>query len=199
MTQPAPPGPSEARRRVRLTALGGLVLLVISWRWGHAEMTRWSFLPGAVLTSGGLLLRLWAEGWLIKNQVLSTRGPYSFTRNPLYLGTGLIILGQSLMSGVPWAPVVFPALWLALYWPTMRQEEAHLAARYGVEHAAYRKRVPLLLPRLRPMRDEAVPVANDEERMEEQKFSWSRVFRYRWVVLSNVLLMIVYGVLHATR
>ncbi|HYE75232.1 MAG TPA: isoprenylcysteine carboxylmethyltransferase family protein, partial [Blastocatellia bacterium] len=143
-------------------------------------MTRWSLLPGVIITSAGLWLRLWAEGWLVKNDVLSTRGPYLYTRNPLYLGTGLMILGQSLMSGVPWALLVFPVLWMILYWPTMQQEEAHLSACHGAEYAAYREHVPRLLPRLWPVRDQAAQLSAGTNHSGEAKFSWPRVFRYRW-------------------
>src|ERR1022692_3681145 len=41
----------------------------------------------------GLLIRLWSNGYAIKNDKLTTSGPYAFVRNPLYLGTFLIAIG----------------------------------------------------------------------------------------------------------
>lgn len=188
------------RWRLRLTGLGGLLLLGASWRWGQAEMAQWSFPLGAVITSGGLLLRMWASGWLFKNKVLTTTGPYALTRNPLYLGTGLITLGQSFMSAVLPAPILFPALWLALYWPTMREEENYLAGRHGAAYEDYRRRVPLLLPRLWPRHDETeVPASNDVADGEGQRFSWRRMLHYHKGFIANALMIVVYGVLHATR
>ena len=41
----------------------------------------------------GCLIRLWSNGYAIKNDKLTTSGPYAFVRNPLYLGTFLIAIG----------------------------------------------------------------------------------------------------------
>src|SRR5476651_2539578 len=57
------------------------------------------FLNEASLRAGigyiiaGVLLRLWSNGYAIKNDKLTTSGPYAFVRNPLYLGTFLIAIG----------------------------------------------------------------------------------------------------------
>jgi protein-S-isoprenylcysteine O-methyltransferase Ste14 len=135
------------RNRVRLTGIGGLALFWISWRWGQPGMLHWSLPLGAVVSVLGLCLRIWATGWLRKDEVITTQGPYALTRNPLYLGTLLLALGHSLMSGVPLAPVLFPVLCFLLYLPTMREEEEFLSMAHGAAYDEYRARVPLLLPR----------------------------------------------------
>jgi protein-S-isoprenylcysteine O-methyltransferase Ste14 len=189
--------------RLRLTGLGGLALFISSWLWGRAEMTAWSFLPGAVITGCGLLLRMWASGWLCKRKRLTTAGPYALTRNPLYLGSGLIAVGHSFMSGVPLAPVLFPLLWIVLYWPTMCEEADYLAARYGAEYEAYRGRVPMLVPRLWPGRPEkpSLPVLDGDTQAEDsvQKFSWPRMLHYYKGFIANVLMIVIYGLLNAAR
>jgi len=45
----------------------------------------------------GLLLRLWANGYAIKMDKLTTSGPYSFIRHPLYLGTMFLAIGFVIM------------------------------------------------------------------------------------------------------
>lgn len=50
-------------------------------------------LSGAAIMLAGLLLRAWSAGYLAKNQRLATGGPYSYTRNPLYLGSAVMGLG----------------------------------------------------------------------------------------------------------
>ena len=84
--------------RLRLTGVGGVALLLISWQWGRADWLPWVFPLGLSIAVIGLLLRVWATGWLQKNEVLITGGPYRLTRNTLYLGTLLITTGQSLSS-----------------------------------------------------------------------------------------------------
>jgi len=54
---------------------------------------------GGVIGLAGLLLRMWASGYLRKNDQLATAGPYAHTRNPLYLGSFLIGLGFTVAAG----------------------------------------------------------------------------------------------------
>jgi len=173
-----------SRWRVYLTGLGGVLIFYCGWHWGHPGMLRWSLPLGMGVAVAGLLIRIWATGWLCKNAELATRGPYAFTRNPLYLGTCLIALGQSLMTGLPLAPLLFPALCVLLYWPTMREEQEYLLARYGGEYAAYQARVPLLFPRLWPARG---ATAN-----ADATFSWPRVTRCYKGFIANALVILIY-------
>ncbi|MDZ7630439.1 MAG: methyltransferase [Gemmatimonadaceae bacterium] len=43
-------------------------------------------------------MRAWSTGHIVKNQVLTTTGPYAHTRNPLYLGSFLMALGFALAA-----------------------------------------------------------------------------------------------------
>jgi protein-S-isoprenylcysteine O-methyltransferase Ste14 len=185
--------------RIRLTGLAGLVLFWVSWRWGSAEMARWSLIPGIIISSAGLLIRIWATGWLCKNDVLVQSGPYAFTRNPLYLGTLLIILGHSLMSAVPLAPILFPTLCCIFYLQTMREEQEYLSARYGAEYAAFSERVPLLIPRL-PLRGRGSFSATTPDAAPlTQQFNWARVQRCWKGFLGNSLVIFIYVMLQAYR
>jgi protein-S-isoprenylcysteine O-methyltransferase Ste14 len=179
----------KSRWRLMGTGLGGLALFWASWAWGSAEMTRWSLLPGFVIAVVGLLCRIWATGWLCKNDILATQGPYAYTRNPLYLGTFLLSLGQSLMSGLFFAPILFPALLLLFYIPTMRHEEEYLAGRYGIVYEEYRKRVPLLFPRLWPA---------SKNPSSPSSFDWSRVRRCYKGFLGNAFVIGLYAWLALT-
>jgi len=107
------------------------------------------FLAGGIVALMGIAVRAYSAGYLIKNQVLATEGPYACTRNPLYfgsalLGTGFALAGGSWLLGVAWA--IFFA---TIYWPVIRREEAFLSQEFGEAYAQYARRVPLFLPRWR--------------------------------------------------
>ena len=178
------------RWRLRLTILGLFVLLFLSWHWGSSTMAQWSYPAGALVTATGVLLRVWAAGWLHKSQVLTTGGPYAHTRNPLYLGTAVLALGHGLMSAVGLASLVVPVLCLIIYRTAMRDEEAYLAHRYGDSFEKYRAQVPLWMPRTRPYLATATG-----------RFSWQQVKRNREyeAAVVNALMIAVYGWLHQAR
>lgn len=76
-----------------------------------------------------------------RSAALVTTGVYRFTRNPMYLGLALVLLGLAVYLGSPWAlagPLVFAA-YLTRF--QIVPEERALAARFGTAHAAYCARV----------------------------------------------------------
>ncbi|MCR6629524.1 MAG: isoprenylcysteine carboxylmethyltransferase family protein [Magnetospirillum sp.] len=104
-------------------------------------------MPAAV----GVALILWAAA-LMRRQgttlhphgqatVLVTSGPFAFSRNPIYLGFALVLLGLAagLGSSAPWA--VLTAWVFAMERLFIRREEEALAARFGPAFAAYAERV----------------------------------------------------------
>ena len=105
-------------------------------------------LTGLIFALAGGLVRAWAAGAIRKNRVLTTHGPYAFTRNPLYFGTFLIGLGFAIASGVIWFLAAFLVFFAVIYGKTMRREERRLAELFGAEFDRYATAVPRFLPRL---------------------------------------------------
>jgi len=105
------------------------------------------YLGGLALLFLGEALRFWAAGTIHKTQVLTTGGPYSLVRHPLYIGSFLQALGYCFMSG-QWLsfPIGLP-FFLLLYLVAARTEERMLTKLYGAEYAEYSRRVPRYLPR----------------------------------------------------
>ncbi|MEM9175104.1 MAG: methyltransferase [Myxococcota bacterium] len=105
----------------------------------------------------GTVLRGWGAGHLVKNDALTTTGPYAHLRHPLYLGTLLIGTGFAIAVGGRLSVVVLALLWpwFALhYFPRKEAAESdRLLARHGERFARYRDAVPALLPSLRPWHD----------------------------------------------
>lgn len=122
---------------------------------------------GGAVALVGLLIRAWASGHIRKNQNLAVSGPYSYTRNPLYLGSFILGVGFTIASGVWWLGLIFVVLFLGIYLPVMRVEAQDLTTIFGAEYEKYARQVPLFFPR---------PTAY---RAKEPAFDWSLYLRYR--------------------
>jgi protein-S-isoprenylcysteine O-methyltransferase Ste14 len=105
-------------------------------------------LSGGAIALAGLLLRAWSAGYLAKNQRLAMGGPYSHTRNPLYLGSGLMGLGCAI-AGRSWIMgVSFAAFFVLVYGPVMKREAQFLRREFPEAFEPYAKQVPLFIPKL---------------------------------------------------
>jgi len=72
---------------------------------------------------------------------LVTTGPYSLTRNPIYLANTLLVVGIGLISGIAWfLPLAFFAAFLTQKL-AIEPEERHLAQRFGKRYHDYSRRV----------------------------------------------------------
>jgi len=131
------------RWRVPLGFAAAVALVVFAhpdWR---------SLAIGLPVGLAGLALRASASGHIRKNDALATTGPYSHTRNPLYLGSALLALGLLIAANQVWLGVAAMACLLAVYLPVIMAEERFLAERFGEAFTEYAARVPRLVPRLR--------------------------------------------------
>jgi protein-S-isoprenylcysteine O-methyltransferase Ste14 len=136
-------------RRIRVPT-GFLFAAFYLWRARpSATSLAWSLL----LVVPGLLLRAYASGYVKKNAELTVTGPYAYTRNPLYLGSGLLAFGFAAASRSLWITVLLALLFTIIYVPTIYAEEQFLRSAFPA-FESYAKRVPRLLPRLTPARME---------------------------------------------
>ena len=102
---------------------------------------------GLLLLLAGLLVRSWAAGMLRKDKRLVTSGLYGLVRNPLYVGSFLMMAGFCTLIG-HWPTGVLVAGSMAfLYWLAVRDEEQIMARFFPDEWPAYADRVPRFLPR----------------------------------------------------
>ena len=124
------------------------------WHVGYAGA--WTL---ALLTLVGLLFTWWARihlGRLWSGSITRKEGhrvidsgPYALVRHPIY--TGMIFalfataIEEATISGLAGAALIAFGLWLKA-----RIEERFLTAELGAEaYNAYRRRVPMLIPRIR--------------------------------------------------
>ncbi len=72
---------------------------------------------------------------------LVEKGPYRFTRNPMYTGMTVAYLGGVLILNSFWALVLLPAVLALLYVFVVKCEERYLVEEFGDDYEAYRRRV----------------------------------------------------------
>lgn len=106
----------------------------------------WIIPAGLLFFLSGLAGRAWSSGFLVKNDLLTTTGPYGRVRNPIYVANLLLGAGLVLLSGHYWAAVLLGLLYAVCYVPGMRVEEENLRRRYGAAFDQYARSVPLIVP-----------------------------------------------------
>ena len=153
---------SHFARRARVP-LGFVFAALYLWL---ARPSGKSMLLGLVLIIPGLLIRASASGHVQKNEQLTTAGPYAYTRNPLYLGSLVLALGFAVAARSWWITSGLVVMFLAIYLPVIRAEQAFLSSRFR-EFDEYARQVPLFLPRLTPFRHHS------------QSFSWRLYGKHR--------------------
>ena len=156
-----------------------------------AQPTPGRLLWGAAVALAGVLLRAWSAGHLEKNRQLATGGPYAYTRNPLYVGSALAGMGFCIAGGRWWFFVLLGVFLAAVYWPVIRNEEAHLRQLFRTEFATYAQSVPAIVPRLIPWR---------ELRPVQARFDWKRYWKnreYQALFAYVVILLFLFGKIFA--
>lgn len=92
---------------------------------------------------------------------LVTSGPYRFCRNPMVLGAFLFYLSFCIYFNSLIGIVVLFLFFLAMRQYLKRSEEKRLTRDFGQEYLEYKKRVPMIFPRIFLLRTEkSVPVNN---------------------------------------
>jgi protein-S-isoprenylcysteine O-methyltransferase Ste14 len=96
------------------------------------------------------------EGWTISGKRLGnapdyllTRGPYAWTRNPIHLAGGAMLLGWSVFFGSRRVARSFAAFAAGVAVLVPLWEERELEARFGEEYRQWAADVPRWLPRRR--------------------------------------------------
>jgi protein-S-isoprenylcysteine O-methyltransferase Ste14 len=104
-----------------------------------------------LLLAIGFLIRVWATAYFYAHQMrvislepqktLITSGPYSFSRNPLYLGGNVFIFfGAAFLFGSPTA-LLLTAIHIPLMDLFIRREEEQLERKFSEEWRTYKRRV----------------------------------------------------------
>ena len=123
-----------------------LILLLI-----FARPTLGWLLSGLIFVLIGEALRIWAAGHLKKTKEVTATGPYAHVKNPLYLGTLLILIGFCLMAQNLYLLLIGLTVFFVYYAPFKKKREGQrLYEHFGQAWVDYDRAVPDYLPNLRP-------------------------------------------------
>ena len=151
------------------TRYGAVAPDTTAWLALPTTLARWHWLPigqatilvtvlAILFACAGAALRLWGTSYLGSSIVhagamqaggVMVGGPYRFVRNPLYLGTWMFALGVSILMP-PTGAIFFLVAMAVFYLRLILGEEDYLARQIGEPYREYCRRVPRLVPSLRP-------------------------------------------------
>lgn len=165
----------EAAERSTYVLMSSLLLLLMFWQWRPMGGVVWDVQnPNGRLILTGMFLFGWlvvlASTFIINhfdlfglrqifyhmtgkqytNIPFRTPGPYQFVRHPLYIGWLFAFWSTPRMTA---AHLVFAIATTAYILVAIQFEEHDLITFYGDAYRNYKKKVPMIIPRLTPAKD----------------------------------------------
>ena len=136
------------KKRVFLGFVFGILFILFS-----RPSSIFALILGFLIAIVGESLRLVASGYIIKTDELSTEGPYSLVRHPLYFGSFVMGLGLCLsifsvhhIVSAIFFLIAYLVLFFGVYIPVLKKEEQVLTEKYGQKYLDYMAKVPMLFP-----------------------------------------------------
>ncbi len=147
-------GTYQSLRRLVLAIL--IVAMFAALLFGEAIYPPESFIHETVEMVGVLMIflgivgRLWSTLYIggRKSHEVVTGGPYSITRNPLYVFSTLAAAGVGAQMGSIVATIGFGLVCAIAFHIVILREERFLSAELGAPYKAYLARVPRFIPKL---------------------------------------------------
>jgi len=118
----------------------------------------WNFLNGGLqhlygwpLLITGLLIGVWSKKTMEQagthvnpyypTKSIVTKGPFRFTRNPLYIALTVIYVAISILFNAMWPMVMLPFILTVIHHGVIKQEEAYLERKFGADYVEYKSKV----------------------------------------------------------
>ena len=129
-----------------LESLAGIAAAALAQHARPLRLPAWTRPTGRAVVCCGLTLIIAAvrergPGPLQEPGTLATRGLHGHSRNPMYLGFGMVQVGLAGATRNAWMLASSPVS-AALLHQSILREERWLRERFGNEYDAYRARVP---------------------------------------------------------
>jgi protein-S-isoprenylcysteine O-methyltransferase Ste14 len=106
---------------------------------------------GTGLVAGGIAFAGWARILFLRRgttvlpfkpaSALVEEGPFSVSRNPIYVGFLAIYVGSCLLRRSAWPFLLLPGVVVVMQKAVIDREEAYLERRFGEDYLSYKDRV----------------------------------------------------------
>ncbi len=119
-----------------------------NWELQNDTVATFLYALGLALVAVASSGRIWCSFYLSgrKDAVLTTDGPYSLCRNPLYFCSALGAIGIGLCTETIFYPLLF-SLIFAFYYPgIISREESRLGQLFGEAYEHYMRTTPRFFP-----------------------------------------------------
>ncbi|QQE09928.1 isoprenylcysteine carboxylmethyltransferase family protein [Planctomycetota bacterium] len=133
-------------------AISIIVMICLHFIWPEKQLIHWPWRAiGIVLIVLGFALPVWANllfkqaGTTVKpfqqSSVIVTTGPYRFTRNPIYLGLTIMLIGIAIILGSLLPFFMIPIFVILIRVRVIPIEEKMLRDTFGNSYEEYCKKV----------------------------------------------------------
>jgi protein-S-isoprenylcysteine O-methyltransferase Ste14 len=106
---------------------------------------------GVILIVVPIAIGIWARNLFIRagtnvepykpTTTIVDKGPFGYSRNPLYLCMFALYLGIALLTGNGWLLPLAVPLYFIMQYGVIAREERYLEAKFGESYLAYKRRV----------------------------------------------------------
>jgi len=132
----------------------------------------------------GLITRMYASGFVLKNKQLSTTGPYAFMRHPLYTGNIIILFGLCGVNGSLWSLMTAIIFFWFYYPPAIEYEDRKLKLLFPETWENWANKTPALVPKLKG-------IFNQQLDLKRWSLKKSVITNYEPVIVIYVLTWLV--------
>jgi len=125
----------------------------LDWAWelGFARDSSLRVAPGVAVICGGVAILISAFAVFRRigqhpdprkpTPSISRDGPYRFTRNPMYVGGSLSVLGIGIAFGNAWILLLLVPMVLIIHYGAILPEERYLEQKFGEEYTRFKASV----------------------------------------------------------
>jgi protein-S-isoprenylcysteine O-methyltransferase Ste14 len=135
-----------------IVGLALLAVIALHWLWPlQISMQPLAVVFGIFLSILGISSAAWGRKTMLQagtnvspfkpSTSIVTGGPFSFSRNPLYVGILSLFIGLSLVIGTWWGFVLLVPVALTLHLGVILREERYLEQKFGESYLNYKNTV----------------------------------------------------------